>query len=306
MVTDELPADAVTAPPDATTTALFLAAATLGAGNVLAVRVTVRELAPFWGGGMRFAVAAAAFVVLVAALRLDWPRGPALRLTVVYGLLNFGAFYALGYWALVRTTAGAAAIVLATVPLVTLGLATAQRSEPFRLRGLVGTLLALVGVGYLAVDPDRTIVPPEALVAVMLAAVCAGQSIIVGKRLSGHHPAAINAVGMSVGAAALLALSAVAGEAWVLPRQPEVVGAIGYVVTLGSVGLFVLVLLVVRRWTASATSYIFVLMPVLTLGLAAWLLDEPVTLRAAIGTTLVIAGVWSGALSPRARAVAVR
>lgn len=55
-----------------------------------------------------------------------------------------------------------------------------------------------------------------------------------------------NAVGMLVGAVLLLAFSAMAGEAWQLPTQPEVVAAVAYLVTLGSVGLFVLVLLDLR------------------------------------------------------------
>ncbi len=74
--------------------------------------------------------------------------------------------------------------------------------------------------------------------------------------------------------------------------------------TLGSVGLFILVLLVVRRWTVSATSYMFVLFPVVTLALAAWLLDEPITGEAVTGAALVMLGVWFGALSPGARRAA--
>jgi uncharacterized membrane protein len=50
--------------------------------------------------------------------------------------------------------------------------------------------------------------------------------------------------------------------------------------------LFVLVLLVVRKWTASASSYMFVLFPVVTLALAAWLIHEPVTVPAVIGAAL--------------------
>jgi drug/metabolite transporter (DMT)-like permease len=128
-----------------------------------------------------------------------------------------------------------------------------------------------------------------------------GQSIIIGKRISGNHPAVTNAVGMTVGALLLLGLSLVAGEAWSVPREAEALWAVAYLVTLGSVGLFVLVLLVVRRWTAAATSYMFVLFPVVTMVLEAWILDEPVTGQMLVGAALVVAGVWFGALSPAAR-----
>lgn len=68
-----------------------------------------------------------------------------------------------------------------------------------------------------------------------------------------------NAVAMVIAALLLGLLSASMSEPWALPAQPNVVAALAYLVTLGSVGMFVLVLLVVRSWTSSASSYMFVL-----------------------------------------------
>ena len=147
-------------------------------------------------------------------------------------------------------------------------------------------------------DLELPVIP---VLAVFGAALSISESVILGKKVSGSHPAVINAVAMTVGALGLLGLSAAVGEQWALPRQPEVVWSLVYLVTLGSVGLFVLILLVVRRWTASATSYAFVLFPVVTLALGAWLADEPVTIDSLVGTALVMAGVWFGALSPGPR-----
>jgi drug/metabolite transporter (DMT)-like permease len=211
--------------------------------------------------------------------------------------------YALMYWALVRVAAGVATIVLAVVPLVTVLLAALHGLERFRLRGGLGAVLALAGIAWMVLGPQPVHVPLPALVAMLAAAVCIGESIIVSKRLSAQHPAMTNAVGMATGTVLLLVLSAVTGEPWALPRQPEVLAAVGYLVTLGSVGLFLLVLEVVKRWTASATSYLFVLFPVATLALGAALADEPVTAQAVTGAVLVMAGVWFGALSPGARRV---
>jgi drug/metabolite transporter (DMT)-like permease len=153
--------------------------------------------------------------------------------------------------------------------------------------------------------PRRAVLPLDALLAMLAAAATIGQSIILGKRIAADHPAVTNAVGMLTGAALLLTLSALVGEAWVLPRRPEVVWAVVYLVTAGSVGLFVLVLLVVRRWTASATAYMFVLFPIATMALGAALGDEQVTPEAVTGAVLVMLGAWFGALSPGARAGAV-
>lgn len=290
--------------PGSLTMATFLLSVTLGGANFIAVRFSNRALAPFWGAGLRFGLAALLFVGIALALRLRWPRGRDLFLTAVYGLLAFAISYALMYWSLVRVTAGVATVVLAIVPLATLLLATAQGHERLAARSVLGAILAIAGIAWMTFGPDATAVPLGPLVAMLVAALVIGQSIILGKRLSGNHPAMTNAVGMSAGAVMLLAISLVAGEPWVLPRAPEALWSVLYLVTLGSVGLFVLVLLVVRRWTSSAASYMFVLFPVVTLVLAAIIADEPVTTDAVIGAVLVMLGVWFGALSPGARRAA--
>lgn len=283
------------------TTAAFVGAVVLGGGNFLAVRFSNRELDPSWGAALRFSVAALLFVGIALAMRLRWPRGRALGLTMLYGLLSFAIFYALMYWALVQVTAGVATVVMAVVPLVTLLLAAAHGMERLGWRSVIGSMLAIAGIASMTVGPQDLILPLGALAAMLGAALCVGESVIIGKKISANHPAMNNAVGMSTGAVVLLGLSAFTGDSWVLPQQAEVVWSVLYLVTLGSVGLFILVLLVVRHWTASATSYMFVLFPVVTMLLGAWLADEPITLRGVVGAILVMTGVWFGALSPAAK-----
>jgi drug/metabolite transporter (DMT)-like permease len=286
--------------PDTLTLGAFVLVVTLGAGNFLAVRMSNLELPPFWGAGLRFGLAALSFIAIALAMRLPWPRGRDLWLTAVYGVLGFATFYALMYWTLTQVTAGVAVIVMAVVPLVTLLLSAAEGTERLGARSVLGAVLALAGIAWMTFGPQHVVVPLVALAAMLGAAIAVGQSIIIGKRISGNHPAVTNAVGMTIGALLLLGLSVVVGEAWSLPREAEALWAVVYLVTLGSVGLFVLVLLVVRRWTASATSYMFVLFPVVTMGLEAWILDEPVTVQMLAGAALVMVGVWFGALSPAA------
>jgi len=277
---------------------MFAITATLGGINVLAVRISVGELAPFWAAGLRFSLAAVIFIVITLASRLPWPRGRLLFLTIVNGLLGISLFYALAYWALVRVNAGTATVVLALVPLVTLLLATAQRFERISRRAVAGSLLAVAGIGWIVIGPGEVTAAVLPLLALLAATVCVGESVIVSKMISANHPAITNAVSLTVGALTLLGMSALTGEQWALPRQPEVVWSLVYLVTLGSVGVFALVLLVVRRLTASATSYMFVLFPLVAMVVGPWLVDEPVTTAGAVGAVLVMIGVWLGALSP--------
>ena len=104
----------------------------------------------------------------------------------------------------------------------------------------------------------------------------------------------MNFVGMSAGAGVLLVVAWVAGERLALPVDGETQLAVAFLV-VATVGLFLLVLVVVQRWTASATSYLFVLMPVVAIALGALIADEEITVTTILGGALVCAGVYVGA-----------
>ena len=131
--------------PDRLTLGAFSGAVVIGGSNFVAIRFSNRELDPIWGAGLRFALAAAVFGLLVAALRLSLPRGRALVLVAMYGLLAFGAAYGCLYWAMQEVPAGIADVVLAVGPLLTLLLAVAHGMERLRRRALVGALVAIAG-----------------------------------------------------------------------------------------------------------------------------------------------------------------
>jgi drug/metabolite transporter (DMT)-like permease len=101
---------------------------------------------------------------------------------------------------------------------------------------------------------------------------------VIVKKLPTGHPVSTNAVAMLIGAVVLLGLSALYREPWRLPSDPAILATFIYLVTLGSILLFVLFVWTVKRWTATGMSYMFVLMPVVAAVLGALLLDEPVTL----------------------------
>lgn len=137
---------------------------------------------------------------------------------------------------------------------------------------------------------------------ILAAAACDAEANVVVKKLPLGHPISTNAVGTLVGSLVLMALSAVYRESWALPDDATTWWALAYLVTFGSVVLFVLFLWTIKRWTASGMSYMFVLMPVVATVLGIFILDEPVTTSAAAGGLLVLLGVFVGALSGRAGA----
>ncbi len=245
---------------------------------------------------MRFGLAAAVLIALMLALRLKPPRGPALAGAMLFGLLNFFAAFALAYYALVHLHAGFGQTLLALVPLMTLLLAAAQHQERLRLRALAGTLLALAGVAVMARAPLSASVPMLSILAAIGAALSMAQSTVLVRRLPPVHPVTMNAIGMAVGAAALVFAALIAGEPIRLPQQAATWLTLAYLVPVGSVGVFLLFLTVLRHWPASRAAYLFVLAPLITLALSAWLDAEPIGWGLVLGGTLVVGGVYLGSL----------
>jgi drug/metabolite transporter (DMT)-like permease len=237
----------------------------------------------------------------MAVLRLPFPGGRALTGALLYGALNFGAAFALAYYALVRLHAGLGQTLLALVPLATLLLAVAQGQERLRLAAVIGTLLALAGVAVISQGPLGASVPLGSLLAALASAVCIAQAAVLVRRFPAVHPVTMNAVGMTTGAALLVAGSVLAGEPHLLPQRTTTWAAVAYLVVAGSVVVFVLYLVVLRYWAASRAAYAFVLIPFVTVVLSAWLDNEPLGPGLLLGGLLVLAGVYVGALHPTHR-----
>jgi drug/metabolite transporter (DMT)-like permease len=279
-----------------TALAAFLVASVLAGGNAIGVRFSNRELEPLWGAGLRFALAAMLLAALMAALRLAPPAGRALTGAVLYGALNFGAAFALVYYGFVDVHAGLGQTLLAVVPLATLLLAVLQRQERFRAEGILGALFALIGIAVLSRAPLRESVPVRSLLAILAGALCFAQAAIVVRRFPAVHPVTMNAVAMGTAAVLLVACSLLVGETIELPDSGETWAALAYLVVVGSVVVFSLYIFVLRYWSASRVSYTFVLVPVVTVALSAWLDDEPVYAGLLLGGCLVLVGVYVGAL----------
>jgi drug/metabolite transporter (DMT)-like permease len=278
--------------------AAFVSEAVLAGGNAVGVRFSNRELDPLWGAGLRFSLAAALLIAVMAAMRLALPRGRALTGAVLYGLFNFGGAFALAYYALDHIHAGFGQTLLALVPLATLLLAVAYRQERLRLQAVVGTVLALAGIAWMSRLPLQESVPLLALLAALGSAFCFAQAAVLVRRFPPVHPVTMNAVGMATGGAVLVAASVLVGDSLMLPQRAATWIAVGYLVLIGSIVVFVLYLVILRYWAASRAAYVFVVTPIVTVLLSAWLDDEPIRAELVLGGLLVLAGVYIGALRP--------
>lgn len=284
---------------DGVTLGAFAGAVVIGGSNFIAVKLSNDDLAPLFGAGVRFAAAALLLVALMRLRRLDVPRGREAVGPALYGLLGFGVSYGFLYYALQGLTAGTAAVFMAATPLITLVLAVLQGQERFTARGIVGGALAVTGIVIISIESLGGDLRPSYLVAALLGVVAVAESSVLVKGFPRAHPITTNAVGMTVGAAALLAASFAFGEEWQLPPSAGAWAVLAWLVVPGSIGLFALFVFVITRWTASATVYALTLMPVVAITVGALVRDEPVTAELVTGGALVMAAVYVGALSAR-------
>lgn len=281
--------------PDRLTILAFLAVVVLGGSNAIAVKASVAELDPVWSAALRFLTAGVILLVFVTVMRRPLPRGKSFSGAILYGLLGFAGSYAALYIAIRDVPAGTAMVLIALVPLVTFGLAILHGQERFHAQGLLGALVAVAGVAIVVADQLSADVPLGPILLVLVGVVFIAESAVILKWVPRADPFASNGVGMLAGGAALAVLSAIRGETFALPVAAEIWAATAYLVVGGSIAMFGLYLVALRRWTASAMSYVTLLMPMVTVPLAAILFSEAISISFVIGGAVVLAGVYVGA-----------
>lgn len=260
------------------------------------MRYTVAELPPFWGATLRLVPSALILFGLVYILKLPLPKGKALLGNIFFGLLNFGAPMSLLYYSLEEIQPGMVQVILALVPLFTLLFAINHRQEKFRWNALAGALLAMGGVALVFREQIHDNIPLFSLLAVVLAAVSFAEASVIAKTFPKSHPITTSAVGMTVGAVVVFVISLITGESRVLPQQLNTWIAQVYLIVFGSVIMFILVMFILKHWTASAISYQFVLLPFISLTASGLLGIEKLTPMLLVGGGLVLTGVFIGVM----------
>ena len=281
--------------PQSWNVALYALLCVIWGSTWAVIKVGYGGLGPFNVASLRFFLAGAIFVALVPVFRASWPRRAIeWGLVLWVGLLLFAADYGLIYWGEQFLDSGLTAILFATLPLITIGLAhlyiPGDRITP---RKLAGTLLAFLGVVALFGEHVR-INTSEGwpMATIVVAAVCAAAAGVATKRHGAAlHATALNAPAMLVGALALLAVSFAAGDGFSLPRDLRTWAAIAYLALAGSVVTFLIYFTLLKTWSVTSLSLISVFTPASALLLGFLFLGERPTPLQGVGALLVLAGV---------------
>jgi drug/metabolite transporter (DMT)-like permease len=285
--------------PDRTTRIAFFAAVLFGGANAIGVREMVLELPPLWSAALRFLAAGLILVAITVLARRRFPLGRSLWGAMLYGSVGFAASFGPISTGLQHVPGGTGSVLIAITPLLTFGLAIVQGQERFHLRGLVGALVALLGIGIVFAGQLSADVPIGSLALILVGAVAIAESAIILKAVPRSDPFSTNAVAMLTGGAILLAASFLAGEAHALPARSETWLALGYLVVFGSVVLFALFVFTLQRWTASAVSYATLLFPFVGVTVATFVVGEPFSMSLVLGGAVALVGVYLGAFAAR-------
>lgn len=279
---------------------VFIGCCLIWGSTFLAIRIGNEAVPPVWAATLRLFLAAPLLAGLVLATRQRFPRGPALRGALLFGIFNFGVNLSLLYWGERVVPSGIAAVLYATVPLSTALIAAAMGVERLVPRKLVAALVAVLGVAIIFAGELKLDVPLEGLIAVFLAATAASLSSVFLKRAPQPSAIAANAVGAVAGAVVCATVSIAIGEDHSLPTAVAAWWPIVYLTVAGSLGAYVLYTWLVQHWPVTNASMVGVVVPVIAVILGAVAKQEQRAPESYLGAVVVLAAVlialqpWAG------------
>jgi drug/metabolite transporter (DMT)-like permease len=203
--------------------------------------------------------------------------------------------YSALFWGEKDVASGVAAILAATIPLMTVGLEIFPfRTQPFRWIVLGSSMLGFVGVAVLMLPGSKDGIALVPSVAILLGSVGWSVGTILQQRMVLPASRAITSAGtMMLGGAILLALSAAFGELRPFPHI-SMRGALALVYLFfgGSLmGFTAYVWLLGRLPASKVASYAYV-NPLVAVVVGYFLAKEPVTMRMVIGMAMVLVSVF--------------
>ena len=261
------------------------------------IKIAVDEIPPATLVAWRMTLGAIGMVILVAILRVPWPR----RLRewiplVVLGTVNAAIPIFLISWGEQFVDSGTAAVLNSLVPIFSLVIAgLVLRVEPVTALRVGGLVLGFIGTAILASRELALRADLSGLIGA-LAVVLAAVSYAVGASYSryqiGHSHRYLVAGGTLVFAALdMWALALVADGGFIVPAQLDTIVAVVWLGVLGSFVAYVLYFFLIERIGATLATMVTYVFPVVGVAIGVTLLGELLDARLLIGTGLVLAGI---------------
>ena len=277
--------------------AAFLLLGLIWGSSFAWIKIAVADVPPASLVAWRMSLGALGMLALIAALRLPWPRGAGEWLPlVVLGAVNAAVPIFLISWGQQWVDSGTAAVLNSLTPIFSLVIAgLALRVEPVTALRVIGLLLGFVGAAILASRQLDLRADAAGLIGAM-AVVLAAFSYAVGASYARHriqraHRYVVAGGTLLFAAVDAWALALLADGGIVLPTQLPPVIAIAWLGLIGSFVAYLLFFFLIEHLGATMASMVTYLFPVVGVGLGVLLLGEPMDVRLALGTILVLIGI---------------
>jgi len=269
-------------------------------GTFIAARVAGQTMGPFSGAFCRFAIASFCLILLTRHLIGHLPslKRHQIPLIVVLGLSGVFAYNVFFFAGLQQVPAGRAALIVALNPTVIALFAALFLKEPLTPLRILGILLSLTGASIVIGHGNPLNLLTEGISrGDLLILGCVATWVIytlVGKRVMQElSPLVATTYACLVGTGALFLTALAEGflQEWTSFAPAAWVG-VAYLGVLGTAAGFLWYYEGVKAIGSARASIFINLVPVFAIALAAFFLQEPVSLSLVLGGLLVISGVY--------------
>lgn len=209
------------------------------------------------------------------------------------GVLAAAIPYTAVAWGQTRIASGLGGIMFATIPIFTVIAAHfLTHDEKFTTRRFLGAAVGLGGV-TLVIGPEAIAGFGDHLAgeaATLWAALSYGLASIFMRRLLRYSPIVLTAGQIICASFVMVPIALAVDRPWTLSPNAAAYWAMAAMVIFNTVVPLVLTVWLIRRSGATNTSMLAFLMPVVAVGIGAWLLDEALAWRAYGGLALILLG----------------
>lgn len=276
----------------------FVLIALIWGSTWLVIKDQISVVPAAWSVTWRFTLAAAAMFALA-----KWRGEPlllgraAMRHALLFGLAQFAINFQFVYASEHYLTSGLVAVFFALLLVPNALFARLFLGERFSARFILGSLVAIAGIGLLLLHEYREAPAGiDVVTGVLLvsgAVLCASVgNVLQGSRMARSQPmATMLAWGMAIGALGDAAYAYALHGAPVLDPRPEYLMGIAYLALAGTVLTFPIYTALIRDWGAGKAAYNGVAVPVVAMALSTLFEGFRWTGLAIGGAVLAMAGL---------------
>lgn len=282
---------------------LFVALALAWGSNWPVVKIGLESAPPFWLATIRFLISFVALGVVILFRHLDYRQVlKDIGKIMLVGALSYGVSYGFIHWGQNYVSSGTASVLFASIPFfVAMFSYMMLRNERLTLLKVIGIVVGFGGIvviylGDISLQGEMAI---WGAAVITLASATAGFTTVFVRRYLRHvEPLLLTHAQMIPGFFILLMLALSFDDYSALKLNANTILSTMHLALVGTAFAFWAFYYLLARVNAVKLSLIGFVTPIVALFLGWLILDESITLRLAIGITLVLVGVWFASREP--------